>query len=246
MRCGPRLVTCLLVASGCAAPAVEQVSIDSASSSQWQCSSRVELSSLWATLARRHDSNGDGRITLAEYSRGSERFANYDRNEDGVLDAADFPEDAYFNGFSHMILRFADADDDQSVTLAEWQALSQGIDGNGDGIMQQEEVVAVMGGWAEDWPLFLLSFDQDGDGDFDLKDLDLTFGDQDFNGDDQLVGNEMRGWQRTVDVRDSQPPEVGGAAPDFTLPYAHDPSQQFQLQDPARERPVALIFGSYT
>ena len=39
--------------------------------------------------------------------------------------------------------------------------------------------------------------------------------------------------------------QVGDAAPDFSLP-ALDRSRSVRLSDELRERPVALIFGSYT
>lgn len=214
--------------------------------SSWQCSSRVELSSLWAELRDRHDANRDGRVTLEEYSRGEARFRNYDRNDDGLLNAWDFPSDTYFNGFNHMIVGRADADEDEQVTWQEWQAFSGSMDVNGDGKVERPEVQAVMGGWTNDWPLFLLSFDQDGDGDFDQTDLEHTFRDQDFNGDGTLVGKELGGWQATTERPEGEPPAVGEMAPHFELSYAADPEQKFQLIDPQRTRPVALIFGSYT
>jgi len=223
----------------------QEASAETAPASTWECSSRVELSSLWATLSQRHDHNSDGKVTLLEYSRGEVRFANYDRNEDGVLDAADFPEDTYFNGFSHMILSAADGDGDESVSTEEWRDFSARFDADGDGQVVKEEVVSVLGGWANDWPLFLLSFDQDGDGDFDQEDLAMTFRDQDFNGDGHLRGKEMGGWQRTMDVRETEPPAAGEMAPNFTLPYAAG-TGEFALLTESRTKPVALIFGSYT
>ena len=40
-------------------------------------------------------------------------------------------------------------------------------------------------------------------------------------------------------------PEIGRRAPDFTLPSL-DRSRVVKLSEAYRERPVALIFGSYT
>ncbi len=47
-------------------------------------------------------------------------------------------------------------------------------------------------------------------------------------------------------VAREQPPKVGEVAPDFKLPLVTDPSQTIQLSSFAGEKPVALIFGSYT
>lgn len=212
----------------------------------WQCSSRVELSSLWTEVRKRHDLDGDGQVTSLEYTRGERRFANYDRNGDGVLDETDFPEDTHFNGFNHMILRYADTDENEEVSAEEWTAFQASLDGNGDGRVEKEEVQEGIGGWTNDWPLFLLSFDQDGDGDFDEVDLATTFRDQDYNGDGVLAGAEMRGWQTTMEYGEGEPPAAGEDAPIFALPFAHDPMKLFRLDDPERKRPVALIFGSYT
>jgi Ca2+-binding EF-hand superfamily protein len=214
----------------------------------WNCSARVELSTVWASVARRHDANGDGQVTSEEYTRGAIRFANYDRNEDGVLDASDFPTDTHFNGFSHMLVGRADLDGDEAVTRHEWTIFAEAFDVNLNGRVERWEVQETMGAWTSDWRLFLLSFDQDGDGDFDESDLDATFRDQDFNGDGTLAGKELEGWQSVVgeDDEDVRPPAPGEPAPDFDLSHADDPTRTFHLDAERRVRPVALIFGSYT
>ncbi len=245
-RLGPVTVpaTTVFLLGGCQSAAPEP------SVTPWTCSPRVELSSVWKELSGRHDLNRDGTITASEYGRGEVRFANFDRNEDGVLEPADFPDDTYFNGFSHMLLRDADADEDEQISPEEWQSYCADFDVDGDGRIVRSEVAETMGGWADDWDLFLLSFDQDSDGDFDQEDLRLTFRDQDYNGDGVLAGKELSGWQPTVKRPEGEPPEVGALAPDFTLSYAGQPSKTFtlseQFKDPERARPVALIFGSYT
>lgn len=44
----------------------------------------------WGLIAKEHDKNGDGKVTLREYSRGKERFERLDKDTDGKLTAADF------------------------------------------------------------------------------------------------------------------------------------------------------------
>ena len=216
----------------------------------WTCSPRVELSSLWKHLSDRYDADQDGQILAAEYGRGEVRFANYDRNEDGVLEASDFPEDTHFNGFSHMLLRSADADEDQQITPEEWRTYCSDFDVDGDGRIAREEVEATMGSWTDDWRLFLLSFDQDSDGDFDDQDLKVAFKDQDYNGDGVLAGKELSGWQRTVERPEKEAPSAGEPAPEFTLGFAGEPNRTFSLAaqraGSGSGRPTALLFGSYT
>ncbi len=213
--------------------------------SEWQCSPRLELSSVWTFLARKYDSDGDEVVTAAEYDRGETRFINYDRTGDGQLTAADFPPDTYFNGFSHYLVRQADADEDETITRAEWDAFAARLDADGSGVITPDEAKRAMGEWADDWPLFLLSFDQDQDGDFDAFDLDVTFRDQDYDGDGALTGKETAGWAATAERPDTPPPAVGEAAPAIDLMFA-DGSGAFRLADAIREQPVALVFGSYT
>ncbi len=46
--------------------------------------------------------------------------------------------------------------------------------------------------------------------------------------------------------REKHAPVVGDAAPDFELPYLGETAKTVRLSDVLRERPVALVFGSYT
>ncbi len=46
--------------------------------------------------------------------------------------------------------------------------------------------------------------------------------------------------------REKHAPVVGDAAPDFELPYLGETAKKVRLSDVLRERPVALVFGSYT
>ena len=240
----PRLFPAMLPLALCVA-CVTPDSTTPPSERPWNCSPRLHLSSVWSFLSEKYDADRDGVVTRAEYARGDRQFDNYDRNRNGALESDDFPEDTFFNGFNHMVVMNADADEDETVTATEWAAFSKQIDSNGDGEMDSDEVTTVLGDWASDWRLFLLSFDQNGDGRFTDVDLAITFRDQDFNGDAVLSGVETTGW--APPGRDRSPaPEPGSEAPDFTLSFAQAPQRTFQLSQAVRERPVALVFGSYT
>jgi hypothetical protein len=54
---------------------------------------------------------------------------------------------------------------------------------------------------------------------------------------------QIRAEQR---VREARAPAIGDPAPDFELPYLGDKAGTVRLSDFRGERPVALIFGSYT
>jgi hypothetical protein len=47
-------------------------------------------------------------------------------------------------------------------------------------------------------------------------------------------------------AREARAPAVGTPAPDFALPLLGDPARIVRLSSFRDERPVALIFGSYT
>lgn len=211
------------------------------------CGSRVALAKVWAVLRESHDRDGDGVVTRDEYPRGDVRFSNFDRNRDGRLDAHDFPDDAFVNGFNHWLVRMADADGDGAVVAEEWGALERGLDADGDGTVAPGELAAKVGPDASrKFELFLLSFDQDLDGRFTKADLAIAFRDLDVDGDGALRGEETRRWRPTA-ARPSTPlPKVGEPAPDFELPRADDASKRFSLASFRGARPVALVFGSYT
>lgn len=240
-----RLLLPLLLA-GCQATGGPVITDIEGEGSSWNCTSRVELSSLWEALRARYDRDGDGEIPREDYPRGDVRFANFDRTQDGVLTAEDFPTDTHFNGFSHYVLGMADVDEDGELGQGEWWDFCEPWDENDDGLIVREELEESLGGWVDDWELFLLSFDQDSDGDFDRRDVHLTFVDQDFNGDGVLKGRELEGWTSPVERGDREGIAPGEDAPTFALGHAGDPGRVFRLEEAVRARPVALVFGSYT
>ena len=239
------LRNCLLCVSGLLLAACATHAPASQASDPWNCTPRLHLSKVWTFLASKYDRDQDGLISADEYDRGETRFQNFDRDDDGTLSAKDFPEDTFFNGFTHMIVEEADSDKDKQVSSGEWQAFTKRFDRDGNSIFTQDEVIDVLGSWGKDWRLFLLSFDMNQDGVFTAPDLKLAFRDQDFDGNGVLAGKEMSGWQPTLGEKGAAP-EPGTEAPDFELAYAGNPSQTFHLHDEVKTQPVALIFGSYT
>lgn len=243
LRSSPLLI--LLPLAGCQASGGPPTTNVEGDGPAWNCQARVELSTLWDALRARYDGDGDGRIERADYPRGEVRFANFDRTEDGVLTSEDFPTDAHFNGFSHYMVGNADGNEDGAVTREEWWEFCEPWDANGDDVIVRAELEESLGPWVDDWDLFLLSFDQDADGDFDRRDVHLTFVDQDYNGDGVLRGAELSGWQSPI-PRGGEGVAPGEPAPAIELGYAGDPDRIFSLDKAVKERPVALLFGSYT
>ena len=48
-----------------------------------------ETHTVWEYLAKRYDTDGDGKITSEEYTRGTEAFTRLDRDKNGVIEEAD-------------------------------------------------------------------------------------------------------------------------------------------------------------
>lgn len=209
------------------------------------CGSRIALEQIWQVL-RRHDRDGDGRVTPQEYGRSEVRFRDFDRNGDGALSAADFPPGMFLNGFNPWLVRMADRDRNSVVTRAEWLAMADRLDPDEDGTITPAEFAAERDDARENFALYLLSFDQDWDGKFTRGDLDIAWRDLDVDGDGVLQGREVERWRSLSPRPRGNPPRVGDPAPDFELPRADDPEQRVRLSSFVGTRPVALVFGSYT
>ncbi len=61
-----------------------------------------------------------------------------------------------------------------------------------------------------------------------------------------LTRERFEQMQKDHAEREQRAPNVGDAAPGFTLPTLGDREETVSLADFRDERPVALIFGSYT
>ena len=100
--------------------------------------------------------------------------------------------------------------------------------------------------------------DGNSDGTMTRGELAQAFAMVDTNKDGQIAGEEMGGGarggrggsgargNRGARGTRSQLPQAGDKAPDFTLPSLDDPKKLVTLSGFAGDRPVALIFGSYT
>ncbi len=61
-----------------------------------------------------------------------------------------------------------------------------------------------------------------------------------------LTRERFEAMQKDHEEREARAPNVGDVAPAFTLPTLGDRDKSVSLSDFRDERPVGLIFGSYT
>ena len=81
------LTLCACASSG---SGEQRVPDDGAARSLAPIATDPAIDTIWGYLAGRYDVDGDGVLTAAEYDRGSEQFAEWDRDESGTLTEADF------------------------------------------------------------------------------------------------------------------------------------------------------------
>lgn len=213
----------------------------------------------WKHLQERYDADGDGRVTAEEYGRGQRGFENLDRDGDGVVTARDFrqrggrgrpsakPEDAARR--AALAQRLADylgpvinRDGKPGLARGEWDRFVKALrfDEQGHLVVASLEAElgadrqARMGGMAGRF--LVQALDHDGDRAVRREDLEGLFTTLDH--DDSGVLEQ--GAEITL------PPGVGEMAPDFELPLLSQPEQTVKLSSFRAQRPVVLIFGSYT
>jgi hypothetical protein len=195
----------------------------------------------WKVLAARYDKDGDGQITAKEYTRGPGKFIGYDANLDGVLTEADF-EGTGGMDFGRMMLgrslRAADGDEDGRISAEEWSAWLTSLGADADGVIPPDAVPRLEEGRRGGRSA---SLDRDRDGAVTLADLAIVHAMVDLDGDGVLTPNELDGRPSREGA-----PTAGTKAPDFELAFAKDPERKVRLSSFVGQRPVALIFGSYT
>ncbi len=237
-----------------------------------QVSAPMELDdsvdSLWVYLAQKYDVDGDGRITVHEYQREGGHFDRLDRNDDGVVTAADFERgpgrrEGMMRGMraQRLVAVYFQIDEPGSLALDELEQAVAAYDDNGDGLIGEAEFAAhaedrkveVPGGDSrmmrramrdvEPWAVLVVAIDTDEDGQIASAEFVAFFKARD---DGDLVWSLDRSGRRgAASSRPMSGPPAGEQAPDFALRPANG-GPTVTLSSFRESLPVALIFGSYT
>ena len=217
--------------------------------------------SVWAHLKETYDKNGDGKITAEEHGRGARVFKNLDRNSDGVISSADYEQRrggrrnrgrrpagrdrraAIARTLGDMYGSFLNQDGKPGIDKDEWQCIVKLLRPDEKGLIDAKNFDKLTGADGKTRMArrfaggrLARSFDLDGDGGVTTDDLAAMFKLLDVDGD----GNIEQG--KEIDM----PPGVGEMAPDFTLPFAKNAKRTVTLSSHRGQKPVCLIFGSYT
>lgn len=207
-----------------------------------------EREAVWGYLRSRYDRDGNGRIERPEYDRGDAAFARLDRDGDGSIGRRDFdreivpPPDLVV---PYLLVRTFGPEDADSVGFDEIERGFARLDRDGDGRVFRGEFEAKSPRQGPDFFASLLAgIDWDGDGALALTEVKSFFERHDRDG-DGLLGQ----MERSLPGR---PPRVGAIpvakrekAPDFTLARLRGEGT-VTLSSFAGNRPVALVFGSFT
>lgn len=225
-------------------------------------------SSNWDYLLAKYDRDGDRRIEAREYDRERARFDLLDHDADGTLTEADFPEldSASFRGSYRdqraervLAAHFQADDDNAELRLDELEWMITTYDTDLDETLDAREFAAgpaqnrrelddgdasgterAMMGTYEPWEVLLEAVDQNGDGRLGATELVAFFQLRCLGGEVLSLRKEGEG-ART----DSSGVPLGEPAPDFSLEPPRGGSR-VPLSSFRGEKPVALIFGSFT
>lgn len=234
------------------------------------CASTAEpQSEVWLHLRARYDADGDRRLTPAECQREGEEFARLDKDGDGALTVADFPQRdferdlsistipeaqraqlrAMYDARAVVLAYFPSEPEAQGLSLEALKAAFEWLDLDFDGSLDAEEFTRATkqrpwGGPGEAWPLLLAAMDGPGEGQGELALAEFEAYHGRLDGDDGLMRPPPGGVASSDASIASDGPPVGSLAPDFEL-APPDGGASVRLSD-LRGRPVALIFGSWT
>jgi Ca2+-binding EF-hand superfamily protein len=204
----------------------------------------------WNFLAATYDRNHDGRIEPSEYGRDAATFARLDRDHDGVITRADFDRDIVLPAelvLPMMLNKLAGERNAESVAIDEALAAMMRLDANGDGRIDRAEfekgVPPYMPG-VDTFATFLSGMDEDHDGLLSRAEIERWMARRDSDHDGRLARRERIG-EGPAPAEGFIPPRDREKAPDFTAaPLAG--GAPVALSSLVGERPVALIFGSFT
>jgi Ca2+-binding EF-hand superfamily protein len=242
----------LLSAGGCASPEKEPAPSAAKPHRDPAAELRREHDGWWQSLAATFDRDGDGRITRAEFTRADDAgFARLDRDHDGVITRADF--DTKLAPLPDLtlpmlLIRAVGGREATSIGIEEALAGMAKMDRNGDGRVDRAEFEAAAQGGIngiDPFATFLAGMDEDHDGLLSQPEVERWFRRRDADHDGRLVFRERD--------REGPAPAEGfiarGArepAPDFRAVPLDGGAATWQLSSHFGERPVALIFGSFT
>jgi hypothetical protein len=177
----------------------------------------------WAWFASRYDGNGDGTILRAEFTGPITVWERLDRDHDGVIAATDFDwseRSAWYQMARQGSRRFdmIDSDGNGRITSEEWQEYFAVVADGKDHLTNDDLRDAMFVNAERPRSRFATFADR-----VDRFKVIL-------NGD---IGSMFEG------------PGLGAPAPDFTL-TSHDHRSVVRLSEHRGNKPVVLIFGSFT
>lgn len=212
-------------------------------------------------LLRKYDTNKDGFVSRQEYKRTEVAFRRLDRDGSGRLDEADFYQPQSAVGADSrsaaevaFFSMFKDSEQAERLDLKTLLESFAVLDANDDGLLTVQEFRDSMSPSETEsnapeqggpWPSLLAMADSDHDGGLSLDECTAVFtGGRENTVWAQVSGKVFIGPSGFVDEILERPLE-GLPAPSVQL-TALESGDPVELEDLWREKPIALIFGSYT